>query len=153
MPEKKSKALRHNTWFDNSIKNLAAKKQKFYQRYMQQKTNDNKKRFNKIRNLLQKRVLQKRRNFYRTFLVRNAKRTNKTFFNNIKSLGGDSQKKQQATLTQEETENFNKFFSTIGKTLADKMVTDGKNSTKTEASIACFYTKSVKMSYPWQSET
>ena len=152
-PEKKSKALRHKSWIGNSIKHLATKKQKFYQRYVQQKTNDNKKRFNKIKNLLQESVLEKRRNFYQTFLVRNAKRTTKTFFNTIKSLGGDSQKKQQATLTQEETENLNKFFTTIGKTLADKLVTEGKNSTKKEASIACLYTKSAKKSYPWQSET
>ena len=92
VPEKKSKALSHKSWIHNSIKNLAAKKQKLYQRYMQQITNDNKKRFNKIRNLLQKRVLEKRRNFYQTFLVRNAKRSTKTFFNTIKILGGDSQK-------------------------------------------------------------
>ena len=43
MPDKKSKTLRHETWIDNSIKNLAAKKQKLYQRYMQQKTNENNK--------------------------------------------------------------------------------------------------------------
>ena len=92
VPDKKSKALRHKSWIDNSIKNIAAKKQKLYQRYMQQKTNDNKKRFNRIRNLLQKRVLEKRRNFYQTFLVRNAKRATKTFFNTIKSLG-DTHKK------------------------------------------------------------
>ena len=92
VPEKKSEALRHKSWIDNLIKNLAAKKQRLYQRYMQQKTNDNKKRFNKIRNLLQKRVLEKRRNFYQTFLVRNAKITTKTLFNTIKSLGLDSQK-------------------------------------------------------------
>ena len=30
VPEKKSKALRYKSWIDNSIKNLAAKKQKFY---------------------------------------------------------------------------------------------------------------------------
>ena len=66
VPEKKSKALRHKSWIDNSIKNFAAKRHKLYQRYMQQKTND-KKRFNKTRNLLQKRVLKKRRNFYQRF--------------------------------------------------------------------------------------
>ena len=97
---------------------------------MQQKTNDNKKRFNRIRNLLQKRVLVKRRNFYQKFLFRNAKRTTKTFFNTIKSLGGDTQIKQQATLTQEETERFNIFFTAIGETLADKLVTERKNNTK-----------------------
>ena len=44
------------------------------------------KRYSKrIRNLLQKRVLKKRRSFYQTFLVRNAKRTTKTFFDTIKS--------------------------------------------------------------------
>ena len=32
VPEKKAKALRHKSWIDNSIKNLAAKKQKLYQR-------------------------------------------------------------------------------------------------------------------------
>ena len=67
LPEKKSKALRYRLWIDNSIKNLAAKKQKLYQRSMQQKTNDNKKRFKRIRNLLQKRVLEKRRSFIKSF--------------------------------------------------------------------------------------
>ena len=75
-------------------------------------------------------MLEKRKNFYQTFVVRNAKRTTKTFFNTIKSLGGDTKIKQQATLTQEETENFNKFFTTIGKTLADQLVIERKNSTK-----------------------
>ena len=43
-------------------------------------------------------------------------------------------KKHQATLTQEETENINKFFTTIGKTLADNLVTEGKKTTqKTQA--------------------
>ena len=46
VPEKKSKILRHESWSHNSIKNLAAIKQKLYQRYMQQKTN-NKKIFKK----------------------------------------------------------------------------------------------------------
>ena len=141
VPEKKSKALRHKSWIDNSIKNLAAKKQKLYQRYMQQKTNDNKKRFNKIRKLLQKKVLKKRRNFYQTFLFRNAKRTTKTLFKTIKRLGGESQKKQQATLTQEETENFNKFFTTIGKKLADKLVTKGENNTKNRSVNSMFLNK------------
>ena len=90
MLEKKSKSLRHMSLIDNSIKKLAAKKQKLYQKYIQQKTNDNKKRFNRIRNLLQKRVLEKRRKFYQTFLVRNTKRTTKTFFNTSKSLGVDT---------------------------------------------------------------
>ena len=95
VPERKSKALRHKSWIDNSNKNLV-EKQKLCQRYMQQKTNDNKKRYNKIRNLLQKRVLEKRRNFYQTFLFRKAKSTNKKFFKTIIILGGDSQKKHQA---------------------------------------------------------
>ena len=67
MPEKESKALRHKSWIDKSIKNLAAQKQKLYQRYKQQKTIDHKKRFKKIKNLLQKRVLEKRRNFIKRF--------------------------------------------------------------------------------------
>ena len=62
VPEKKSKTLRHKSRIDNSIKNLAAKKQKFYQSYMQQKTNDNKKRFNKIRKLLKKKSARKKEN-------------------------------------------------------------------------------------------
>ena len=109
------------------------------------------KRFNRIRNLLQKSARTKEK-FYQTFLVRNAKRTTKTFFNTMKSLGGDTQIKQQATLTQEETKNLNKIFTPIGKTLADKLVTEGKTTQNTEASIACFYTKSAKKSYPWQPE-
>ena len=94
---------------------------------------DIKERFNRIRIFLQRRVLEKRRNFYQSFSARNAKRTNKTFFDTIKSLGGDTQKKQKATLTQEETENFNKFFTTIRKMLADKLITDGKNNTKSKS--------------------
>ena len=46
------------------LKTLQLKKQKLHQRYMQRKTNDNEKRFNRIRNLLQKRLLKKERNFY-----------------------------------------------------------------------------------------
>ena len=56
---------------------------------MQQKTNDNKRRYNKIRNLLQK---KNGRIFYQKFLVTNAKLTSKTFFDTIKNLGGDTQK-------------------------------------------------------------
>ena len=97
---------------------------------MQQKTNENKKRVNRIRSLLQKRVLEKRRNFYQIVLVRNAKHTTKTFFNTIKSLGGDTKIKQQAVLMQEGTENFNKFFTSIRKTSDDKLVTERKNNTK-----------------------
>ena len=141
VPEKKSKALRHKSWIDNSIKNLAAKKQKIYHRYMQEKTNDNKKRLNKIRKLLQKKVLEKRRKFYQTFLVRNVKRTAKAFFNTIDSLGGDSQLKQQAILTQEETENFNKFSTTFGKTFADKLVSDGKKQHKNRSVNSMFLHK------------
>ena len=37
------KTLRHKTWIDNSIKNLAAKNKINYQRYMQLETNENNK--------------------------------------------------------------------------------------------------------------
>ena len=60
---------------------------------MQQKTIDNKKRFNRIENLLQKRVLEERKNFYQTFLAGNTKLTTKKFFDTIKSLGEDTQKR------------------------------------------------------------
>ena len=110
---------------------------------MQQKTNDNKKGFNEIKNLLQ-RVLEKRRSFYQTFLVRNVKRITKTFFNTIKKFRRRLTKKQQAALTQEETENFNKIFTTIGKTLADKLVTEGKNNTKNRSVNSMFLHKIIE---------
>ena len=102
---------------------------------MQQKTNDSKKRFNRIRKLLQKRVLDQ------TFLVRNAKRTTKALFNTIKCLGGDTQIKQQASLTQEETEISAHFSPPFGKTLADKLVTEGKNKTKNGSVYSMFLHK------------
>ena len=39
---------------------------------------------------------------------------------------------------QEETENFKKIFTTIGKRLADKLVTEGKNNTK-NGSVNCIF--------------
>ena len=109
MCQRRNQRLSDKSWIDNSIKNLAAKKQSFFI-----KDTCNRKQMIIKRDLIKlgvcyKRVLEKRRNFYQTFLVRNAKRTNKTFFNTIKSLGVDSQKKQQATLTQEETK-FQQIF-------------------------------------------
>ena len=91
VPEKKSKALRHKSRIDNSIKNLAAKKENFI------KDTCNRKQMIRKRDLIKlgicyRKKCSKRRNFYQTFLVRNAKRTTKTFFNAIKRLGGDSQK-------------------------------------------------------------
>ena len=59
---------------------------------MQQKANDNKKKYNRFRNLLQKRVLEKRRSLAQ-FLVTNGKRT-KNSLDAIKSLGRDSQKQK-----------------------------------------------------------
>ena len=142
VPEKKSKTLRHKSSINNLIKNLAAKSRNSIKDTCNRKQ-WTKKIFNRIRNLLQIRVLEKRRNFYQTFLVSNAKRATKTFFDTIKNLGGDTQKKQHATLTQEETENANKFFTTIGKTLADKLGPEKKTAQKIQASIASFYTKSA----------
>ena len=40
------------------------------------------------------------------------------------------EKQRQSTLTPEESKNFNKFFTTFGKTLADKLVPEEKHNTK-----------------------
>ena len=47
----------------------------------------------------------------------------------------------------------NKYFTTIGKTLAHELDPEQKASQKTQASIAWFKTKSAKKSYLWQSVT
>ena len=64
--------------------------------------------------MLKERALEKRKNYLQKFSVMNAERTTKTFFDDIKSLGEDTQKQQlQDTLWQEETESFNKVFATF----------------------------------------
>ena len=46
IPLKKSKPSRQQNWIDNSIKNIAAKKQSFFQTFLRHKTNKNKEKFN-----------------------------------------------------------------------------------------------------------
>ena len=77
VPEKKSKTLRHKRWIDTTVKNLAAKSKNFIKDKCNK--NDNKKRFNRIRNLRKKTVVEKRKNFSQTFLVMNVKVINKIF--------------------------------------------------------------------------
>ena len=85
------------------------------------------------------------------FLVRNATRTTKSFFDTIKTLEEDTQKNNMLLYRRKRLKNFNKFFTTIGKTLADKLGPE-KKSTKNKASIACFYTKLAKKCSLWQSK-
>ena len=108
---------------------------------MQQKTNDNEKRFNKIRNLLQKRVLEKRRSFLSNVFSQERHSYYQNILQYYQKFRRRLTKKQQATLTQEETENVYKFFTTIGKTLADKLVTEGKNNIQNRSVNSMFLHK------------
>ena len=110
---------------------------------MQQKTNDNKKSFNKIRNL---RICYKKECSTKwEFLSNVFSQERQAYYQNILQYYQKFRtrliKKQQATLTQKETENFNKFFTTIRKTLADKLVTEGKNNTKNTSVNSMFLHK------------
>ena len=74
IPLKKSRPFQQPNWIDNSIKNLAAKKQSLFQTFLRHKNNKNKEKFNKIRNKLRKKTKENKRIYYQKMLHRNAQK-------------------------------------------------------------------------------
>ena len=66
-------------WIDNSIKNLAAKKQSFVQTFVRHKNNKNKEKFNKIRNKLRKKIIENKKIYYQKICTKTQKTTPAAF--------------------------------------------------------------------------
>ena len=79
IPLKKSKPSQQQNWIHNSIKNLAAKKQSFFQTFLRQKNNKNKEKFNKIRNKMRKKIKESKKIYYQKMLHKNAKNNSSSF--------------------------------------------------------------------------
>ena len=68
MPLKKPKPSQQPNWIDNSIRNLAAKKQSLFKTFLRHKNNKNKEKFNKIRNKPRKKIKENKRIYYQKML-------------------------------------------------------------------------------------
>ena len=124
---KKSKPSQQQNWIDKSIKKLAAKKQSFFQTFLRHKNNKNKEKFNKIRNKLRKKIKEnKKKSIIRKCCTKTQKTTPAAFFNTMKTLSGNTRKEQEE-LSENQIEDFNIYFSTIGKILSNKLIDPGKS--------------------------
>ena len=139
IPLKKSKPSQQPNWIDNSIKNLAAKKQSLFQTFLRHKNNKNKEKFNKIRNKLRKKIKENKRINYQKMLHRNAQKNSSSFFNTMRTLSGNTRKEQEELL-EKQVEGFNIYFTTIGKILSNKLIDPGKNGRQKRTLNSMFLT-------------
>ena len=97
--------------------------------------------YNRIRSLLQKKVLTKTEFLKKLFGYERKVDYHKLLIT-IKSLGGDTE--NRVILTHEETAKFNIFFTAVGKNFADNLSPEEKTIQKIETSIACVQTNLAK---------
>ena len=95
IPMKKSRPSQQPNWIENSIKNLATKKQSLFQTFLRHKNNKNREKFNKIRNKLRTKIKENKRIYYQKMLHKKAKNNSSSFFDTMKTLSRKTQKEQE----------------------------------------------------------
>ena len=72
-------------------------------------------------------------------LHKNAKNNSSSFFNTMKTLSGNTRKEQEE-LSENQIEDFNIYFTTIGKTLSNKLIDPGKSGRQKRVLNSMFLT-------------
>ena len=87
---------------------------------------ENKLAYKKQSNLVKNLVRKKRWTFYQEKLHVESRQNTREFFNIYNDLMGKSQKPEQDIFTQNQVENFNNFFASIGKKLSSEIEPNNK---------------------------
>ena len=143
-PMKKVKPSKRKNWIDNEIKKETTKKKQLRRKMNEIDSEGSKLAYKKQSNLVKNLVRKKRWTFDQEKLHVESRQNSREFFIIYNELMGKSQKPEQDIFTQNQVENFNNFFASIGKKLSSEIEPNNKTNYHRKTSTLSFLAKLPK---------